>query len=43
MLYLELLRRPSDEQIRQRIDTNVLGSVHVIREVLPYLRKQYGQ
>ncbi|CAM4061778.1 NADP-dependent 3-hydroxy acid dehydrogenase YdfG [Pedobacter westerhofensis] len=30
----------SDEQIRQQIDTNILGSVQVIRAALPYLRAQ---
>jgi NAD(P)-dependent dehydrogenase (short-subunit alcohol dehydrogenase family) len=30
----------SDEQIRQVIDTNLLGSIHVIRAVLPHLRAQ---
>lgn len=29
-----------DEQIRQQIDTNILGSVSVIRAALPYLRAQ---
>ena len=30
----------SDEQIRRVIDTNLLGSVHVIRAALPHLRAQ---
>jgi NAD(P)-dependent dehydrogenase (short-subunit alcohol dehydrogenase family) len=30
----------SDEQIRRVIDTNLLGSIHVIRAALPYLRAQ---
>lgn len=30
----------ADEQIRQQIDTNILGSVQVIRAALPYLRAQ---
>jgi NAD(P)-dependent dehydrogenase (short-subunit alcohol dehydrogenase family) len=30
----------SDEQIRQVIDTNLLGSIHVIRAALPHLRAQ---
>ena len=30
----------ADEQIRQQIDTNILGSVMVIRAALPYLRAQ---
>ncbi|QXJ22700.1 SDR family oxidoreductase [Actinomadura graeca] len=30
----------SDEQVRQVIDTNLLGSVHVIRAALPHLRAQ---
>jgi NAD(P)-dependent dehydrogenase (short-subunit alcohol dehydrogenase family) len=32
----------SDEQIRHQIDTNLLGSIHVIRAVLPYFRAQRG-
>lgn len=32
----------SDEQIRQQIDTNVLGSLAVIRAALPHLRAQSG-
>jgi NADP-dependent 3-hydroxy acid dehydrogenase YdfG len=32
----------SDEQIRQQIETNVIGSVQVIRAALPYLRAQGG-
>ncbi|OKS86734.1 SDR family oxidoreductase [Mucilaginibacter polytrichastri] len=30
----------SDEQIKQQIDTNITGSVQVIRAALPYLRAQ---
>jgi NAD(P)-dependent dehydrogenase (short-subunit alcohol dehydrogenase family) len=30
----------SDEQIRRVIDTNLLGSIHVIRAALPHLRAQ---
>lgn len=30
----------SDEQIRQQIDTNVIGSIQVIRAALPHLRNQ---
>lgn len=30
----------SDEQIRRVVDTNLLGSIHVIRAALPYLRAQ---
>jgi NAD(P)-dependent dehydrogenase (short-subunit alcohol dehydrogenase family) len=30
----------SDEQIRHQIDTNVIGSIQVIRAVLPHLRHQ---
>lgn len=30
----------SDEQVREVIDTNLLGSIHVIRAVLPHLRAQ---
>jgi NADP-dependent 3-hydroxy acid dehydrogenase YdfG len=30
----------SDEQIRQQIDTNITGSIQVIRAALPYLRAQ---
>lgn len=34
----------SDEQIRRVIDTNLLGSIHVIRAALPHLRTQgYGR
>ena len=32
----------SDEQIRQQIDTNLIGSIQVIRAVLPFLRRQGG-
>jgi len=32
----------SDEQIRQQIDTNLIGSIQVIRAVLPHLRAQGG-
>jgi NAD(P)-dependent dehydrogenase (short-subunit alcohol dehydrogenase family) len=32
----------TDEQIRQQIDTNVIGSIQVIRAALPHLRKQGG-
>ncbi len=32
----------SDEQIRRVIDTNLLGSIHVIRAALPHLRAQGG-
>ncbi|MEO3407195.1 SDR family oxidoreductase [Mucilaginibacter sp. CAU 1740] len=32
----------SDEQIRQQIDTNIIGSIQVIRAALPYLREQGG-
>ncbi|WP_158796930.1 SDR family oxidoreductase [Pedobacter sp. L105] len=30
----------SDEQIRQQVDTNIIGSIQVIRAALPHLRKQ---
>ncbi|MHC1559309.1 SDR family oxidoreductase [Actinomycetospora sp. C-140] len=30
----------SDEQIRQVVDTNLLGSIHVVRAALPHLRAQ---
>jgi NAD(P)-dependent dehydrogenase (short-subunit alcohol dehydrogenase family) len=30
----------SDEQIRRVIDTNLLGSIHVVRAALPHLRSQ---
>jgi NAD(P)-dependent dehydrogenase (short-subunit alcohol dehydrogenase family) len=30
----------TDEQIRQVIDTNLLGSIHVVRAALPHLRAQ---
>ncbi len=34
----------SDEQIRRIIDTNLVGSIHVIRAALPHLRTQgYGR
>jgi NAD(P)-dependent dehydrogenase (short-subunit alcohol dehydrogenase family) len=34
----------TDEQIRRVIDTNLLGSIHVIRAALPHLRAQgYGR
>lgn len=32
----------SDEQIRRQIDTNVIGSIQVIRAALPHLRAQGG-
>lgn len=32
----------SDEQIRQQLDTNIIGSIQVIRAVLPHLRAQGG-
>ncbi|MGA5504955.1 SDR family oxidoreductase [Streptomyces umbrinus] len=32
----------TDEQIRQVINTNLLGSIHVIRAALPHLRAQGG-
>jgi NAD(P)-dependent dehydrogenase (short-subunit alcohol dehydrogenase family) len=32
----------SDEQIRHQIDTNLVGSIQVIRAVLPHLRAQGG-
>lgn len=32
----------TDEQIRHQIDTNILGSIAVIRAVLPHLRAQGG-
>lgn len=32
----------SDEQIRQQLDTNLVGSIQVIRAALPHLRKQGG-
>jgi len=32
----------TDEQISRQIDTNLLGSIHVIRAVLPHLRGQGG-
>jgi NAD(P)-dependent dehydrogenase (short-subunit alcohol dehydrogenase family) len=33
----------SDEQIRQQIDTNLIGSIQVIRAVIPLLRAQGGR
>jgi len=32
----------TDEQIRHQLDTNLVGSIQLIRAVLPYLRKQGG-
>jgi NAD(P)-dependent dehydrogenase (short-subunit alcohol dehydrogenase family) len=32
----------SDDQIRKQIDTHVIGSIQVIRAVLPHLRAQGG-
>ena len=32
----------SDEQIRHQVDTNLLGSIHVVRAVLPHFRAQRG-
>ena len=32
----------TDEQIRQQIDTNVIGSIQIIRAALPHLRAQGG-
>jgi len=32
----------SQEQIRRQIDTNLLGSIHLIRAALPHLRQQGG-
>jgi NAD(P)-dependent dehydrogenase (short-subunit alcohol dehydrogenase family) len=32
----------TDEQIRHQIDTNLIGSIQVIRAALPHLRKQGG-
>jgi NADP-dependent 3-hydroxy acid dehydrogenase YdfG len=32
----------SDEQIRQEIETNLIGSIQVIRAALPHLRAQGG-
>ncbi|MEV0277640.1 SDR family oxidoreductase [Streptomyces sp. NPDC050610] len=37
---LASVEEASDEQIRRVIDTNLLGSVHVIRAALPHLRAQ---
>lgn len=34
------VEEPSDEQIRRVIDTNLLGSINVIRAALPHLRAQ---
>ena len=31
-----------DEQMRQQIDTNLVGSIQVIRAALPHLRAQGG-
>lgn len=32
----------TDEQLQQQIDTNLLGSIHLIRAALPHLRAQGG-
>lgn len=32
----------TDEQIRRQIDTNLLGSIRLIRAFLPHLRRQHG-
>lgn len=32
----------TDEQIRHQVDTNIIGSIQVIRAALPYLRAQGG-
>ena len=32
----------SDEQVRHQIDTNLVGSIHLIRAALPHLRAQGG-
>lgn len=32
----------SDDQIRQQIDTNVIGSIQIVRAALPHLRAQGG-
>ena len=37
---LGTLEELSDLEIRQNFDTNVFGSLHVIRKVMPYLRAQ---
>ncbi|MFE9644929.1 SDR family NAD(P)-dependent oxidoreductase [Streptomyces sp. NPDC006365] len=34
------MEEATDEQIRRVIDTNLLGSIHVIRAVIPHLRAQ---
>ncbi|WP_205508605.1 oxidoreductase [Longitalea arenae] len=34
------LEELSDEEVRQNFDINVFGVLHVIRKVLPYMRKQ---
>ncbi|MDN6555160.1 MAG: SDR family oxidoreductase [Acidipropionibacterium jensenii] len=34
------VEEPTDEQIRQVIDTDLIGSINVIRAALPYLRAQ---
>ena len=35
-------KRSSDEQIRHQIDTNLIGSIQVIRAALPHMRAQGG-
>ncbi|MFI6335769.1 SDR family oxidoreductase [Streptomyces sp. NPDC050535] len=37
---LASVEEASDEQIRRVVDTNLLGSIHVIRAALPHLRAQ---
>ena len=36
------VEEPTDEQIRQVIETNMIGSINVIRAALPHLRAQGG-
>lgn len=36
------VEEPTDDQIRQVVDTNLMGSIFVIRAALPHLRKQGG-
>lgn len=36
------IEEPSDEQIRQQIETNVFGVINVLRAALPILREQKG-
>jgi NAD(P)-dependent dehydrogenase (short-subunit alcohol dehydrogenase family) len=38
----QVVEEPTDEQIHRQVETNLLGSIHVVRAVLPHLRAQGG-